>query len=110
MKAAPLTELLKEDVQFSWGEKEQGAFEEIKQALIQAPVLVFPNFELPFVLVTDASEVGVGACLMQNHDKGLNPIAFYSRKWETRNHDETKLATVDKEAYAVVPVCCISDI
>ena len=39
---------------------------------------------------------------MQKQDKGLNPIAFYSRKWKTRNPDETKMSTVDKQAYTVV--------
>ena len=100
--AAPLTDVLKEDVPFSWGEKERSAFMKLKDALGQPPVLRFPNFDLPFIVVTDASDLGMGACLMQKWGKNIHPVAFFSRKWKTRSPDETKLSVVDKEAYAVV--------
>ena len=101
-KAAPLSHLLKEDVPFQFGEEQKKAFEVIKQALIQPPVLRFPDFNLPFILVTDASMQGIGGCLMQKDGKDIHPVAFYSRKWKTRCPNETNWSVVDKEAFAVV--------
>src|SRR6266508_4539728 len=51
----PLRQLLKKDVKFSWKPKEQKTFEKLKTILTEAPVLLFPNFDKPFVLCTDAS-------------------------------------------------------
>ena len=100
--AAPLTDVLKEDVQFRFEEKERNAFQNLKDALGQPPVLRFPNFDLPFIVVTDASDIGMGACLMQKYGNKIHPVAFFSRKWKTASPDETKMSVVDKEAYAVV--------
>lgn len=51
-------------------------FKKLKQTLISAPVLTYPNFNLPFVVETDAYDVGIGAVLL--HEE--HPIAFFSRK------------------------------
>ena len=52
----------------------------LKRSLVSAPILRMPNFELPFVLTTDASLMSVGAILEQNFGQGLQPVAFDSRK------------------------------
>ena len=100
--AAPLTDILKNEVPFRWEDKEREAFVQLKEALSNPPVLKFPDFNLPFFVATDASEIGLGACLMQKHGKDMHPIAFYSRKWRSGNSVEKNMSVVDKEACAVV--------
>lgn len=69
--AKPLTRLLQEN-QFAWS---QLAFNNLKQAMATTPVLALPNFAETFEIETDASDIGIGAVLMQ---KG-QPIAFLSK-------------------------------
>ncbi|GMF57124.1 unnamed protein product [Phytophthora fragariaefolia] len=54
----PMTRLLKKDVQWEWSGAQEFAFERVKMLLTTRPLLLYPNFELPFRLVTDASIVG----------------------------------------------------
>jgi predicted aspartyl protease len=61
--AGPLFELIKKDVVFIWDQERQSAFDDLKRALVQAPVLVRPNFREPFCLDVDWSTRGVGAIL-----------------------------------------------
>ena len=97
--AAPLHNLTKESVRFDWTPACQEAFDHLKAALQQGPVLVLPDPSLPFVVHTDASGFAVGAVLMQDQGKGLQPIAFMSKKMldaETRYpvHEQELLAII----------------
>ena len=97
--AMPLTHLTKNDVKFHWGPEQQKAFNDIKQAMTVAPVLVLPDPKLPFVVHTDASGYAVGAVLQQDQGRGLQPIAFLSKKMldaETRYpvHEQELLAII----------------
>ncbi|GMF33950.1 unnamed protein product [Phytophthora fragariaefolia] len=95
----PLTRLLKKDVPWEWSEAQEFAFERVKMLLTTRPLLLYPNFELPFRLVTDASKVGLGACLMQDHGRGWQPIAYGSKVNSTA---ETNYSITELECLAVV--------
>ncbi|GMF43591.1 unnamed protein product [Phytophthora fragariaefolia] len=95
----PMTRLLKKDVQWGWSEAQEFAFERVKMLLTTRPLLLYPNFELPFRLVTDASKVGLGACLMQDHGYGWQPIAYGSK---VNSAAESNYSITELECLAVV--------
>ena len=78
--SAPLSDLTRKDTPFVWGEKEEDSFQQLKAALASAPVLITPDNSKPYVLHTDASGYAVGASLSQMTDRGLQPVAFMSKK------------------------------
>jgi hypothetical protein len=89
--ASPLTELcgtLKKKKgaskpplkRFVWGTKQEEAFARLKAAITTAPCLAIPDDSKPFVVHCDASGYATGAVLMQEHDDGMRPIAFLSKK------------------------------
>jgi len=72
--SAPLTALLSKRAVFNWGEHQQTAFNKIKERLTATDVLTFPDFDgQPFILTTDASNVGVGAVLSQRQPERGKP-------------------------------------
>lgn len=91
----PLTNLLRKGVEFKWTPEVNQSFEALKQALATAPVLALPNFNKPFVVETDASDVGIGAVLSQ--DK--HPIAYVSKALGPRTKG---LSTYEKECLAIM--------
>ena len=98
--ASPLTDLLSPKVVFKWTPRSQGAFESVKALLTTAPVLSAPNFNLPFSIAVDASDLGAGAVLMQQDEEGFeHPVCFFSRKF---NLHQRAYSTIEKEALALV--------
>jgi hypothetical protein len=61
--SSPLTALLKKGVMFSWTPAAKTAFQVLKQALVSAPVLALPNFNIQFMIDTNACNVGIGDVL-----------------------------------------------
>ncbi|XP_076434617.1 uncharacterized protein LOC143274631 [Babylonia areolata] len=99
--ALPLTNKTKgsEPNKVLWSDECQKAFDKLKEALINPPVLVLPDPSKTFVLRTDASGLGLGAVLLQDHGEGLQPIAFASKKLSGA---EQRYHTIEQEALAVV--------
>ena len=93
--ARPLIKLTQKDTIFDWTLNCEKAFYDLKNALISASVLRFPNFEEQFTLTTDASNQGLGAVLSQNG----HPCLFISR---TLNKAEKRYSTSEKELLAIV--------
>ena len=94
----PLTDLTKKDVGYQWGPMQQKAFETVKTALCNAPILVFPDPLLPYTVVTDASKHAVGGVIMQDQGEGLRPIAFHSK---TLTVSEMKYSAYERELAAI---------
>ena len=63
-----------------WGDRQQQAFTDIKQALVSPPVLDYPDFSKEFVLHVDASRNGLGGVLYQRDDKGKLKVLAYGSK------------------------------
>ena len=75
-------------MEFLWEPAHHEAFCQLKQLLISAPVLAFPDFTKDFILETDASGVGLGAILAQADEDGIvHPIAYASRTLQ--QHEKT---------------------
>ena len=63
----------------NWSEAAQSAFEVLKELRVNAPILAFPDYKLPFILHTDSSTEGLGAVLYQKQEGKLRVIAYASR-------------------------------
>jgi len=91
----PLTDLLKKDALFNWTQQLQTCFDNLKQALILAPVLSLPNFHKSFTVETDASSTGIGAVLSQD----THPVAYLSKALGPKAQ---ALSTYEKECMALI--------
>ena len=111
--AAPLNDMLKKEAgvpaEQDWTPAQLGAFESLKRALTEAPVLALPNTtaakdgSMPFLVQTDASGIAMGAVLMQDQGEGWQPIAFASR---TFTDAERNYHTAERELRALVWATC----
>ncbi|KAL4020675.1 hypothetical protein IC575_019456 [Cucumis melo] len=93
--AAPLTNLLKKNQTWDWTEECQQAFDRLKHAVSEEPVMVLADHTKPFEVHTDASDFAIGGVLMQDG----HPIAFESRKL---NDIERRYTVQEKEMTAIV--------
>jgi len=81
-----------------WSEHTLKCFNVLKQALISAPILAFPDNTKAFIIQTDASGVAIGAVLLQKHGV-FKPVAFCSRKL---NATEQRYSATERELLAIV--------
>jgi transposase InsO family protein len=103
--AEPLTKLTqmapnKRLTKFAWSTECQQSFEEFIKRLSSTPILVYPNFSKKFRLITDASDVGIGAILCQEDDENKERVISYASR--TLSKPERNYNTREKELLAIV--------
>ena len=92
---APLHELLKKDTDFTWNCTYNAAFQHVKEAVISDTTLRYFDPSLPMTIQVKASQVGLGAALLQNG----KPVAFASK---SLTKTECQYANIEREMLAVV--------
>ena len=98
--AKPLNELTKKDTPWSWGTRQQDAFETLRKRITSEPVLKQPQLDQQFEVEVDASGYAVGAVLMQKDETGKrHPVAYFS---STLSEAERNYDIYTLELYAIV--------
>nr|GEY69956.1 reverse transcriptase domain-containing protein [Tanacetum cinerariifolium] len=96
--ARPMTRLLEKDTSFIFSKECVKAFQTLKRKLTEAPILIAPNWDMPFEIMCDASDFAIGAVLGQRQDKHFRPIHYASK---TVTEAESNYTTTEKEMLAV---------
>nr|GEV61503.1 reverse transcriptase domain-containing protein [Tanacetum cinerariifolium] len=99
VKARPMTRLLEKDTPFHFSKECVEAFQTLKRKLTEAPILIAPDWDMPFELMCDASDFAIGAVLRQRQDKHFRPIHYASK---TMNEAESNYTITEKEMLAVL--------
>ncbi|GJS68018.1 reverse transcriptase domain-containing protein [Tanacetum coccineum] len=94
-----MTQLLVKDAPFNFSKECIRAFDTLKHELTHAPIMIKPNWSLPFEIMRDASDYVVGAVLGQRIDKHFKPIHYASK---TMNEVQENYTTTKKELMVVV--------
>jgi hypothetical protein len=96
----PMEKLLKKHSKFQWIEEFQQSFDTLKQKMVTAPILIFPDWSKEFNVDVDASSIALGAILAQLGAGDIeHPTAFASRKLST---SEINYSTTEREGLAKV--------
>ena len=99
--AEPLTALTKKVAPtiVLWTPECEESFLKLRSWLTSSPILMAPDYSLPFIVQTDASDIGLGVVLSQVVDGSEHPVCFLSRKLLPR---ERNYSTIEKECLAIV--------
>ena len=97
--AKPLYKLLEKDAKFEWDAECQQKFEELKAYLTTTPIVIAPDWNLPFELMCDASDLAVRVVLGQRVE-GKSYVVYYASK--TLNEAQRNYTTTEKELLAMV--------
>ena len=93
-----MTLITHQQAKFEWTPTHHNAFLTLKESVIQAQILHYPNLKKCYKVYTDASNDAYGAQLSQEHDGTEFPIAFLSH---TFTDIQKKWSTTEQEAYGV---------
>ncbi|GJZ13141.1 reverse transcriptase domain-containing protein [Tanacetum coccineum] len=99
MISKPMTQLLMKDTKFDFSKECKKAFNKLKEKLTTAPIIISPDWSMPFELMCDASDFVVGAVLGQRIDGKFKPIYYASK---TLNDAQAHYTTTEKELLAVI--------
>ncbi|XP_076955211.1 GDSL esterase/lipase At1g29670-like [Bidens hawaiensis] len=97
--ARSITKLLQKDAPLVFSEQFIEAFDLLKDKIVNAPIMIAPDWSLPFELMHDASDYTVGAVLGQRKEKHFHPIYYAIR---TLNNALENYTTIEKELLAVI--------
>lgn len=97
--ARPLTMLTKNNELWRFGPEQMASYNALKEKLASRPVLALYDPKAELEVHTDASKLGIGAILLQDGVKGLQPIAYYSRQ---TSPEEQKFHSYELETLAVI--------
>ena len=99
--SAPLSDLTRKRQlnKVQWGETQERAFLTLQECLRKKPILKLPDHQKPLILRMNASNCGLGASLMQEHNDKLYPVAYASKKLSSA---ECKYSTLEQECLAIV--------
>ena len=96
--ARPLHQLVSKQTSWAWTAEAALAFDKLKTAFVNGPVLRHPDTSKPFIVESDASNFAIGAVLSQRHDTVLHPCCFFSRSLSAA---ERNYPVYDKELLAI---------
>lgn len=85
----------------AWDSECETAFRRLKQELLQAPILAYADFNQPFVLYTDASNLGLGAVLAQRQEGVERVIAYASRSLHPAEKNDANYSSFKLELLAL---------
>ena len=77
-----------------WGDKQEAAFTKVKEVLSKEPIMKLPDLDKEFILQTDTSGVGIGACLLQQHEGIKHPVLYASKKLLGRERNYLVVSSV----------------
>lgn len=82
-----------------WEKCQEEAFQTLKRKLYTFPILHLPDLSKEFILRTDASDIGIGAVLLQEHEGDKFPVAYVSKKL---SDTQRRYSVMEKECLAVI--------
>ena len=99
--AVPLTDLTKKGQpnRIEWKEAQKAAYRTLKNAVTSKSVLNLPDHDKSYALRDDASEVGIGAVLLHEHDNSLLTVGCRNKKLTSA---ERRYSTIERECLAVM--------
>ncbi|GFV79648.1 retrovirus-related Pol polyprotein from transposon 412 [Trichonephila clavipes] len=98
-RALPLTNLLRKETPFEWTSETQEAFDDIKKAILNPPMLALPDQNAELQITTDAFSCGIGAVLEQKYPNSeVKPLYFFSKKL---NPSQSKYNATVLEFFAI---------
>ena len=98
--ARPLHRLTEKNAIFKWTKECQQSFDNLRERLISAPILAFPDCSKPFILDTDANNTGIGAVLSQKQEVGTERVIAYASR--VLSKAERRYYVTRRELLAVV--------
>ena len=96
--AKPLTLLTRQQVRFDWTLEHHATFLHLKEAIVQAPVLHYPNPTKKYIVYTGTSDDACRAQLSQENNGTESPFAFISH---TFMETQWKWSTTEQEAFSI---------